>query len=110
MSTDNEIKFKQLLADSPILLERFTGADSNLKKALLKEVDESSFALSDWLESLVLLDKYLDQKGLSLSPRDSIGYISCVAKSVSNSATLIHLPSLVNDFLEQYGCERAVKK
>jgi len=45
-----------------------------------------------------------------LSAEESLGYVSCAAASTGSAANLSHLPSLVGDFLEQYGCERAVKK
>ena len=110
MSNNNEIDLKQLLVDYPILSEQFTRADSTLTKTLFREVDESSFALADWLESLVVLFRWLDENGLSLSHENCLGYVSCAVKSVGNNSALIHLPSLVQEFLEQYGCELAVKK
>ena len=110
MPGNNKPKLKQLLADHPALMKHFMSDDANLRKILFQEVDESDFSLTDWVDSLAMLYRWLDQKGLVLSPRDSIGYISCAAKSVENSSSLSHLPSLVHDFLEQYGCELAVKK
>lgn len=110
MSNNNKIELEQLLADYPVLLERFAGADPLLRKTLFQKVDESSFALADWVDSLVLMDKWLDRKALSLPFIDCLSYISCAAESAGGSATLIQLPSLVEDFLEQYGCENAVKK
>ena len=110
MYNNNEIELRQLLVDYPILLEQFTLKDSILTKTLFQEVDESGFSLADWVESLLVLYKWLDEKELTLSPQSGLGYISCAAKSVDSSSTLIHLPSLIDDFLEQYGCERAVEK
>ena len=100
----------QLFADHPVLLERVKSDDSAFKKRLFQEVDESNFSLADWLDALSVLYKWLDQNGLNLPCQDGLGYISCAAKSVEGSSILIHLPSLVHDFLDQYGCELAVKK
>jgi hypothetical protein len=108
-NTNQKIELERLLADYPVLSKQFASADSTLRKTLFREVDESSFALSDWVGSLAVLQEWLNEQGLSLAPKNSLEYISCAAKSVSNSATLTHLPSLVEDFLKQYGCERAVK-
>ena len=111
---DNESSPEELLADHPDLLAHLNAhlsrEGSSVWQTLLQNVDESDFSLIDWAESLVALDEWLDQKGLALSTMDRLGYISCAAKSVSNSSIMSHLPSLVHDFLEQYGCELAVKK
>ncbi len=108
MSNNNEIE--QQLANYPMLPEPFRDKNSTLIKGLLREVDESSFVLADWLDSLAVLYMWLNEKGLILPPEEGLSYIECAAKSVSSSAMLTHLPSLVDDFLEQYGCDRAVKK
>lgn len=84
--------------------------DSTLMQRFFREVDESNFTLADWLESLAALYHWLDEKELTLSPKDGVGYVSCAAKSIGDSPALNHLPSLVHDFLEQYGCELAAKK
>jgi hypothetical protein len=110
MHKNNDITLEQLLANHPILLEQVERDHETLKTILFHEVDESNFLLSDWLKSLNVLYEWLERSGLTLSLQNGIGYVSCVAKSVDNSSTLNHLPSLVHDFLEQYGCELAVKK
>lgn len=113
MSNDNEnneIRLKELLANHPVLLEQFTDKDPTFRDKLLKEVDESSFTLSDWVDALIAFDQWLDQAGLTLSVQDRLAYVSCAAQSVGSHATLSHLPSLIKDFLEQYGCDRAVER
>ena len=110
MSNDNEIDLKKHFAGYPTLFEQFTGEDTTLLKTLLREVDDSPFTLTDWLQSLIVLHDWLDAKQLTVPLEEGIGYISCAAKSVGDSAMLTHLPSLVDDFLNQYGCERAVER
>lgn len=110
MPGSNDTDLKQMLADHPVLLEQVGRDDSAFQKRLFQEVDESNFSLADWLDSLSVLYKWLDQNELNLSCQDGLGYISCAAKSVGSDAILSHLPSLVHDFLDQYGCELAVKK
>jgi len=108
--SDNKVEFEQLLVDYPILTEQFVGSDPALAEKLLQEVDESSFTLRDWLESLVILYQWLDERGYTLSPMKGLGYVSCAAKSAGSSPGWNHLPSVVSGFLEDYGCELAVKK
>lgn len=100
-------------ADCPNVLAyldaHFKDAD-DLLPALLEQVDESDFSLSDWMEALIVLNQWLEERSLYLPTNDNIGYVSCAAASAGAGAHLSHLPSLVADLLEQYGCERAVKK
>lgn len=110
MSKSNEINTGKLLSEYPYLKPYLAEESSTLRQALLQEVDESVFSLIDWVESLVVLHRWLDANDLTLLSEYSLGYISCAAKSVGSDAALTHLPSLVHDFLEQYGCERAVRK
>lgn len=100
-------------ADSPRVLAyldaHFKGAE-DLLPALLEQVDESDFSLRDWMEALIVLNQWLEERSLNLPTNDNIGYVSCAVASAGAGAHLSHLPSLVRDLLEQYGCERAVKK
>jgi hypothetical protein len=100
-------------ADSPSVLSyleaHFQGED-HLQHALLEQADESAFSLHQWVEGLIVLSQWLEVHGLELSMEDHIGYVSCAVASVGAGATFSDLPSVVHDLLEQYGCERAVKK
>jgi hypothetical protein len=113
MSEFETSKCWEQFANSPSVLAyldaHFEGAD-DLLRALLEEVDESDFSLHDWMEALLVLNQWLEERGLNLPIRDNIGYVSCAVASAGTGAHLSHLPSLVADLLEQYGCERAVKK
>lgn len=113
MSEFETSKGWEQFADSPTVLAyleaHFTGAD-DLQRALLEEVDESVFSLRDWMEALLVLDHWLQERSLNLPISDNVGYVSCAVASAGTGANLSHLPSLVADLLEQYGCERAVKK
>jgi hypothetical protein len=100
-------------ADSPSVLaylEAHFKNEDTLQRALLDEADESHFSLHQWVEALVVLSQWLEVHGLHISLEDNIGYVSCAAASAGSGASLSHLPSLVHDLLDQYGCERAVKK
>lgn len=107
--------FRNQLADSPKLLAyleaNFSGTgNALLRRQLLGAVDESTFSLRQWVESLRVVQSWLDTRGLELPIKDQIGYVHCAGESVGSGANLSHLPSLVADMLEAYGCERAVNK
>ena len=57
-----------------------------------------------------MLSQWLEVHGFDLSLEDNIGYVSGAAASVGSGADLLHLPTVVHDFLKRHGCERAVKK
>ena len=102
-------QFREFPSLLKYLNKHFDNGDEVLQKTLLNSVDESEFSLHEWVESLLLIDQWLEQNNLILSTRNSIEYISCAA-AAGKSPGLCHLPSVVSDFLEQYGCELAVKK
>ena len=106
--------FFQQLADSPANLAfveaQFRDADQALCDTLAESIDDSSFSLRDWVEALRLFGHWLDARGQTLDLRDQIGYVSCAADAAGAGANLTHLPSLVEEMLEAYGCERAEEK
>ncbi|MEN8661189.1 MAG: hypothetical protein ACN4GF_10920 [Lentimonas sp.] len=106
--------FFKAFADSPADLAfieaLFQDADQALCDALLEGVDESVFSLPDWVEALRRQAQWLDARELSMELSDQVGYVSCASASAGAGANLTHLPSLLDDMLETYGCDRAVKK
>lgn len=107
--------FQEQFADSPKLLAyleaNFSGGENvALRGQLLEAADESSFSLRQWVESLRTLQSWLDARSLEMPVADQIGYVSCAGESAGSGSNLTHLPALVADMLETYGCERAVKK
>lgn len=115
METLGSDVFKQMFADSPRLVAfldaEFSGpANDAARHRLLESVDESQFSLRDWVESLRTVQAWLDSRGLELPIEDQIGYVGCAGDAASAGANLTHLPALVADMLETYGCERAEKR
>lgn len=106
--------FMKQFSDSPAnmayLEAQFGDADQATCDALLESVDESDYSLRDWVEALRELGHWLDGRNMKMKLMDQIGYMSCAAASAGAGANLSHLPSLLNDMLQTYGCERAVKK
>ena len=100
-------------ADSPAALAyleaRFKD-EASLQHVLLEEADDSHFSVQQWVEALIILQQWLGARGLELPVKDSIGYVSCAAAAAGAGASLSDLPSMVDDLLEAYGCDRAVKK
>ena len=106
--------FNEQFADSPQLVafleSHFDGIENTLaRRQLLEAVDESEFSLHQWVESLSIVKTWLDVRGLVLAMGDQIGYVCCAGEAAGAGASLTHLPSLVAEMLETYGCERATE-
>ena len=103
-------QFREFPSILMYLNKHFKDENAFLQNTLLNAVDESEFSLHEWVESLLVMDQWLEHNNLILSTNNSIEYVSCAAAAVGKTPTLCHLPTVVNDFLEQYGCEQALKK
>ena len=106
--------FNQQFADSPklvVLLEAYFAGVENTeaRHQLLEATDESEFSLHQWVDSLSVVIAWLDSRGLELAMEEQIGYICCAGEAAGAGANLTHLPSLVAEMLETYGCERATR-
>ena len=104
--------FSEQFADSPQLVAfleaHFAGIENtSVRRQLLEAADESEFSLHQWVESLSIAQAWLDTRGLELAMGEQIGYVCCASEAAG--ASLTHLPSLVAEMLETYGCERATK-
>jgi len=107
--------FHKMFADSPQLIAlldaKFGGSENEASRdRLLELVDESDYSLRHWVESVRTVQAWLDTHGLEMSTEDQLGYICCAGESAGAGSNLSHLPSLVADVLNAYGCERALKK
>ena len=106
--------FNQQFGDSPklvVLLEAYFAGVENTeaRHQLLEATDESEFSLHQWVDSLSVVIAWLDSRGLELAMEEQIGYICCAGEAAGAGANLTHLPSLVAEMLETYGCERATR-
>lgn len=89
----------------------FSGSSvQSLERQLLEQVDASDFSLREWLDGLVLLTQWLEARGLELGVADQIGYVNCAAEAAGAGSGLSRLPSLVEEMLDDFGCERAAPK
>lgn len=83
------------------LLELLEGADL---EAWFETVDESPYALEDWIEALLLFDSWLEEKGCSARPVAAMtGYIHCCILTLAGIVALPSLKDLVRENLERYG-------
>lgn len=72
-------------------------------------IDDSAYDLEDWMLALSHLQDWLKSQSLKLSFEDTIDYIHCAAKACPNQNKLDTLQSITNEFLNTYGCDRAIK-
>ena len=106
--------FNEQFADSPklvALLEAYFAGVENAEvwHQLLEATDKSEFSLHQWVDSLSIVIAWLDSRGLELAMKEQIGYVCCAGEAAGAGANLTHLPSLVTEMLETYGCERATR-
>ena len=106
--------FNQQFANSPklvVFLEAYFAGVENTeaRHQLLEATDESEFSLHQWVDSLSIVIAWLDSRGLELAMEEQIGYVCCAGEAAGAGANLTHLPSLVAEMLETYGCERATR-
>lgn len=73
--------------------------------SLFEKVDESPYALEDWLRALMEFDQWLEKNGSTeLRPIDTmIGYLECCTLSLAKTLDPPCLAELVRENLEQYG-------
>jgi hypothetical protein len=100
--------------DNPAIVayleSRLCDADQPAVDALFEFVDDGDFSLSEWFEALIVFDQWLDAQNSTIALDDQVGYLSCAAASAGAGSNLSHLPTLLEDMLQTYGCERAIKK
>ena len=86
----------------------FELSDSEIEN-ILYCVDESAFTLEDWVSALISMQEWLKCKSLTLSLKDSLDYIHCASTASPNKNQIESLMELALEFLNLYGCERAIK-
>ena len=71
----------------------------------IQSIDESSFPLTEWLESLVYFQKWLQETKKGKNFPDQIEYISCCIQGSVNTGRLLTLPDLLKSYLENFGVQ-----
>ncbi len=111
MTTSFRNIIRDQLSDAPELLGWFddhlgTCGEAVLRQ-LVEEADESAFSIRQWVAALALLDAWLSARRLAASSADQIGYIGCACAAAGASPAYQALSPLLEDFLTDYGFERA---
>ena len=74
-------------------------------EGLMPLVDESIYALREWIEAFECVQDSLTAQNRSASPSSIIGYVQCTAEFASHSEKCGTLPDLIRAMLDQYGFE-----
>lgn len=79
--------------------------DASDTASLFEKIDESPYALEDWLRALMEFDQWLEKNGSTeLRPIDTmIGYLECCTLSLARTLDPPDLAEVVRENLEQYG-------
>lgn len=103
---------RQQLTEAPELLDWFdqqlAGCGEPLLQQLVEAVDDSAFSLRQWIQALAMLQGWLAARGLQAAMPDQIGYIGCACAAAGALSGYQSLTLLVEDFLGEYGFDRAV--
>ena len=71
-------------------------------------IDNSPYALDDWLRALAEFIDWLEGEGIETRPADSmIGYLECCTLSVASTLSLPDFASMTRENLDRYGFDAA---
>jgi len=118
MSSDSNPIFRELfiqhLSDSPQLIAfaeaNLIGCNESVLERLGQLVDESDYELRQWVQSLSILGHWLESHSLQMAMDDQIGYVSCSVEALGSGTIYQDLPTIIQEMLDKYGCDLAVKK
>ena len=67
-------------------------------------IDDSPYALDDWLLALVAFDAWLEARDINTRPIDAmLGYLECCTLTVAETLSLPDFSELTRENLERYG-------
>ena len=92
-------------ADCNYLFHEFHLANDQELKAWVQTIDESSYPLHEWLESLVYFQNWLKENQKGKNFPDQIEYLGCCIQSSSNTGRLLSLRDLLKNYLDNYGVQ-----
>ena len=76
--------------------------------AWFAQVDNSPYALDDWLRALAEFLDWLEGEGIEARPADSmIGYLECCTLSVAGTLSLPDFAAMTRENLDRYGFDAA---
>lgn len=71
--------------------------------ALLMQIDDSSYSLSDWMKAIEILMAHVARQHRPVALSRLIGYVACSAELAASSQPERPLPEVVGDLLDQHG-------
>ncbi len=74
---------------------------------LYKSVDDSAFAIQDWLESFVPMQQWLKAKGKRARFDDALGFIECSASMAETSHRTATFQQITESMLAEHGFDAA---
>lgn len=71
-------------------------------------IDDSPYALTDWLNAFAFFDDWLSDQEISARPIEAmLGYLECCTLTLAETLSLPEFTDLVRGNLEQYGFDAA---
>ncbi len=93
-----------------LLLQLEKAARASTLETLIEQVDQSDFSLADWIQALLLFDRWLDHNNIAARPvANMIAYIHCCTISLTDSLPPPDLATLTGKMLKQYGFDAAIE-
>jgi hypothetical protein len=90
-------------ADRNYLIQEIMMMTDSELSLWIQMMDESTYTLSEWLESLVFFQSWLKEQQKGKNFTDQIEYISCCIQGSSNTGRLLTLKDLLNGYLDSFG-------
>lgn len=96
-----------LLAREYFRFKKSDPAQGSAHRFFLKEVDDSEFEMSQWIEAIEFLFSWLEQRKKAADFKTICGYLNCCAQAPDNKLHQRYFVDVLKDFLDRYGFERA---
>ena len=94
-----------VLSPAPRLLSDFQSIKDADLHALIHAVDESGYALGDWLQALQEFYRWEENENRLLSLRHKIDYLHCCVEGAGTSTRLLPLQDVWAEYIKIYGVE-----
>lgn len=78
-------------------------------KDFFQHVDDSDYSIEDWIKAIAIFHQWLKQEKLKSDFLTMLGYLACCSVSPENKTHKRDLCGLLQEMLDQYGFQAAVK-
>jgi len=103
MKNPFSIYLKKLQGPEEVISQAQAFTDDQVKR-FLELVDESAYALSEWMEAVLVFENWAKMAGRKISLIHQLEYLSCCAESAQGGVKL-PLAVLLEEFLKTNGVE-----